>query len=189
MTKCSWPFNSAHVLNLRPEIDAHPAWPAPFGRAFPAADDEQWPITPFAYRRMSDFVKDFVRRPRRTPNRSQRPASEILHKIGTAQAGRMFSGSPPTRDIRQRGRHFVSGLPSAHLGRQCSLIIRKLPAGGAKIPLLLVARIPSAGIDQRRTIMPYRSLTGAFALAATLTLSINGPQAFDETKFPNWKGQ
>jgi hypothetical protein len=39
------------------------------------------------------------------------------------------------------------------------------------------------------TTVPYRSLTGAFALAATLTLSINGAQAFDETKFPNWKGQ
>jgi hypothetical protein len=37
--------------------------------------------------------------------------------------------------------------------------------------------------------MLYRCLTGAFALAATLTLSINGAQAFDETKFPNWKGQ
>jgi hypothetical protein len=37
--------------------------------------------------------------------------------------------------------------------------------------------------------MPYRSLTGAFALAATLTLSINGAQAFDETEFPSWKGQ
>jgi hypothetical protein len=37
--------------------------------------------------------------------------------------------------------------------------------------------------------MPYRSLTGALALAATLTLSISGAQAFDETKFPNWKGQ
>jgi RimJ/RimL family protein N-acetyltransferase len=29
MTKCSWPFHSGHVPNLRPEIDAHPAWPAP----------------------------------------------------------------------------------------------------------------------------------------------------------------
>jgi hypothetical protein len=38
--------------------------------------------------------------------------------------------------------------------------------------------------------MSYRSSTGAFALAATLTLSISGVvQAFDETKFPNWKGQ
>jgi hypothetical protein len=37
--------------------------------------------------------------------------------------------------------------------------------------------------------MPYRSLTGALALAATLTLSMSGAQAFDETKFPNWKGQ
>jgi hypothetical protein len=37
--------------------------------------------------------------------------------------------------------------------------------------------------------MHYRSLTGALALAAMLTLSIDGARAFDETKFPNWKGQ
>jgi hypothetical protein len=54
---------------------------------------------------------------------------------------------------------------------------------------LSAARIPSAGIDQRRTAMPYRSLTGAFALAAMLTLSIDGAKAFDESKFPSWKGQ
>jgi hypothetical protein len=37
--------------------------------------------------------------------------------------------------------------------------------------------------------MPYRILTGALALAATLTLSIDGARAFDEGKFPDWKGQ
>jgi len=37
--------------------------------------------------------------------------------------------------------------------------------------------------------MCYRSSTGAFALAAVLSLSIIGAQAFDETKYPNWKGQ
>ena len=37
--------------------------------------------------------------------------------------------------------------------------------------------------------MCYRSSTGAFALVAVLTLSIIGAQAFDETKYPNWKGQ
>jgi hypothetical protein len=37
--------------------------------------------------------------------------------------------------------------------------------------------------------MRYRSLTGALALAAMLSLSIDGAQAFDETKFPDWKGQ
>jgi hypothetical protein len=37
--------------------------------------------------------------------------------------------------------------------------------------------------------MRCRSLTGALGLAAMLTLSIDGAQAFDETKFPNWKGQ
>jgi hypothetical protein len=37
--------------------------------------------------------------------------------------------------------------------------------------------------------MPFRSLTAAFALAAMLSLPFNGAQAFDETKFPDWKGQ
>src|SRR5712691_11482566 len=43
--------------------------------------------------------------------------------------------------------------------------------------------------DHRGISMCYRSSTGAFALAAVLTLSIIGAQAFDETKYPNWKGQ
>ena len=30
---------------------------------------------------------------------------------------------------------------------------------------------------------------GALALAATLSLALTGAQAFDETKYPNWKGQ
>jgi hypothetical protein len=37
--------------------------------------------------------------------------------------------------------------------------------------------------------MRYRSLTGALALAAMLTVSIGGARAFDEAKFPSWKGQ
>jgi hypothetical protein len=37
--------------------------------------------------------------------------------------------------------------------------------------------------------MRYRSLTGALTLAAMLTLSIAGARAFDESKFPGWKGQ
>jgi hypothetical protein len=38
--------------------------------------------------------------------------------------------------------------------------------------------------------MSYRSLTGALALtAAALALSIEGARAFDESKFPDWKGQ
>src|SRR5439155_22279170 len=37
--------------------------------------------------------------------------------------------------------------------------------------------------------MAYRSPTGAFALAAMLSLSIVGARAFDETKYPNWRGQ
>jgi hypothetical protein len=34
-----------------------------------------------------------------------------------------------------------------------------------------------------------RSLLGACALAATLGLALSGAQAFDESKYPNWKGQ
>jgi len=37
--------------------------------------------------------------------------------------------------------------------------------------------------------MWYRSSIGAFALAVALTLSTIGTRAFDETKYPNWKGQ
>jgi len=34
-----------------------------------------------------------------------------------------------------------------------------------------------------------RSLIGAITVAAALVLPIAGAQAFDETKYPNWKGQ
>jgi hypothetical protein len=34
-----------------------------------------------------------------------------------------------------------------------------------------------------------RSTIGAFALAAALGLALSGAQAFDESKYPNWKGQ
>src|ERR1700719_901621 len=37
--------------------------------------------------------------------------------------------------------------------------------------------------------MFYRSLTGAFALAAALTLTMGGAKAADDAKYPNWKGQ
>ena len=37
--------------------------------------------------------------------------------------------------------------------------------------------------------MCYRSSAGTFVLAAALALSIAGARAFDETKYPNWKGQ
>jgi hypothetical protein len=37
--------------------------------------------------------------------------------------------------------------------------------------------------------MPYRQTTGALALAALLTLSVAPAQAFDEARYPNWKGQ
>jgi hypothetical protein len=34
-----------------------------------------------------------------------------------------------------------------------------------------------------------RRLAGTFALAAALSMSVIGAQAFDETRYPNWKGQ
>jgi len=37
--------------------------------------------------------------------------------------------------------------------------------------------------------MPYRSSIGSIALAAALTAAIAGASAFDETKYPDWKGQ
>jgi hypothetical protein len=37
--------------------------------------------------------------------------------------------------------------------------------------------------------MGYRNATRTFALVAVLTLSTIGAHAFDETKYPNWKGQ
>jgi hypothetical protein len=37
--------------------------------------------------------------------------------------------------------------------------------------------------------MCHRSSAATFALAAALTMSIVGAQAFDETRYPNWKGQ
>jgi hypothetical protein len=37
--------------------------------------------------------------------------------------------------------------------------------------------------------MPYQNTTAALAVATALTLSIAGAWAFDESKFPNWKGQ
>jgi hypothetical protein len=36
--------------------------------------------------------------------------------------------------------------------------------------------------------MFYRSLIGAFALAAALTMAVADAQALDETKYPDWKG-
>src|SRR5260370_26146390 len=40
-----------------------------------------------------------------------------------------------------------------------------------------------------RIIMPHRSTTGAFALAAALMTTMGGAQAADDAKYPNWKGQ
>ena len=37
--------------------------------------------------------------------------------------------------------------------------------------------------------MSYRNSIGALALAAALAVSVSGARAFDETKYPNWKGQ
>ncbi len=38
-------------------------------------------------------------------------------------------------------------------------------------------------------VMPCRSSIGAIALAAALLVGFDGAQAFDETKYPDWKGQ
>ena len=37
--------------------------------------------------------------------------------------------------------------------------------------------------------MPYRRSIGAFALLTVLCLTVVGAQAFDQTKYPDWKGQ
>src|SRR6267378_7992400 len=37
--------------------------------------------------------------------------------------------------------------------------------------------------------MQYRNSIGAMVLAAVLTVAATGAQAFDETTYPNWKGQ
>src|SRR5436305_8135710 len=41
----------------------------------------------------------------------------------------------------------------------------------------------------RRTPMPYRSLIGAIALASALFAIAGDARAFDESKYPNLKGQ
>jgi hypothetical protein len=38
-------------------------------------------------------------------------------------------------------------------------------------------------------IMPFRSSTGAFALAAALMVTVGGAQAFDDAKYPDLKGE
>jgi hypothetical protein len=50
------------------------------------------------------------------------------------------------------------------------------------------ARARSSSI-MRKTVMTYRSLVGSIALTAAMGLSIAGVAAFDEAKYPDWKGQ
>jgi hypothetical protein len=38
-------------------------------------------------------------------------------------------------------------------------------------------------------VMSYQSAIGSIALAAALCVTFAGAQAFDETKYPDWKGQ
>src|SRR5262249_7898585 len=40
-----------------------------------------------------------------------------------------------------------------------------------------------------RTTMPYHNAISSLASAALLILSIPGAHAFDESRYPNWKGQ
>src|SRR3978361_296325 len=76
-------------------------------------------------------------------------------------------------------------LPSAYPGSRCSLNMRATCR-----TRIVPSYSPSAGFDQGRTTMSDRSLAGALALtAAALALSIDGARAFDESKFPDWKGQ
>jgi hypothetical protein len=53
------------------------------------------------------------------------------------------------------------------------------------------ASICAAGLasDHGRTIVRHRISIGVSALAAALALSIASVHAFDETRYPNWKGQ
>src|SRR5437016_7446876 len=37
--------------------------------------------------------------------------------------------------------------------------------------------------------MPFHGVTGALALAGVLAFAVTGARAFDESRFPNWKGQ
>src|ERR1700692_3916417 len=41
----------------------------------------------------------------------------------------------------------------------------------------------------RMTVMIYRSLIGSIALMVTMVLTISVAAAFDEAKYPDWKGQ
>jgi hypothetical protein len=56
----------------------------------------------------------------------------------------------------------------------------------------VVGRLAIAGLrlDQnKRAVMLDRSLIGAIALVASMLATIVGAAAFDETKYPDWKGQ
>jgi hypothetical protein len=54
----------------------------------------------------------------------------------------------------------------------------------------LIGRIPGAGSAQGgRTTMAYRGWIATMTLAASLCALTAGAQAFDESKYPDWKGQ
>src|SRR6516162_9632270 len=40
----------------------------------------------------------------------------------------------------------------------------------------------------RRTLMGYRSSLGVVATVAVLSATLTGARAFDESKYPNWRG-
>jgi hypothetical protein len=52
-----------------------------------------------------------------------------------------------------------------------------------------VHRDRARGSITRRTVMIYRTLIGFIVLAATMGLTIGDVAAFDEAKYPDWKGQ
>src|SRR5882672_7393275 len=49
-------------------------------------------------------------------------------------------------------------------------------------------RRPNLHFIRGKTVM-LRSSLSSFALAATLCMALSSAQAFDESKYPNWKGQ
>jgi hypothetical protein len=61
--------------------------------------------------------------------------------------------------------------------------------GAVRVKRVLSSRGPENAISTRTTVMIYRSLIGVIALTVAMGLTVAGVAAFDETKYPDWKGQ
>jgi hypothetical protein len=48
---------------------------------------------------------------------------------------------------------------------------------------------PGNDAEQEEAVMPYRFLFGALALVAALVIALQSALAFDESKYPEWRGQ